>query len=139
MLVKKKRNKSGGEIPTASLPDIVFMLLLFFLVTTTIDMDKGLGLVLPEKGDSQVEVHKKNITNILVNASGKIALDHEDDVRIIDVRELKHIAKQLIATNDKMIFSVKTDNRTKYRVYIDVIDQLKQANAKRISIADPEN
>lgn len=115
------------------------MLLLFFLVTTTIDMDKGLGLVLPEKGDSQVEVHKKNITNILVNASGKIALDHEDDVRIIDVRELKHIAKQLIATNDKMIFSVKTDNRTKYRVYIDVIDQLKQANAKRISIVDPEN
>ncbi len=115
------------------------MLLLFFLVTTTIDMDKGLGLILPEKGDSQVEVHKKNITNILVNANGKIALSHADDLRFIDVRELKHIAMQLLATNDKMIFSVKTDSRTKYRVYIDVIDQLKQANAKRISIVDPEN
>lgn len=115
------------------------MLLLFFLVTTTIDMDKGLGLVLPEKGDSEIEVHKKNITNILVNASGKIALDHEGDVRNIDVRELKQIAKQLIASNDKMIFSVKTASRTKYKVYIDVLDQLKQANATRISIVDPES
>jgi biopolymer transport protein ExbD len=137
MLVKKKK-RGGGEIPTASLPDIVFMLLLFFLVTTTIDMDKGLGLVLPEKGDSEVKVNPKNITNILVNASGKIALSHEGEIRIIDVRELKQIAKQLLSTNDKMIFSVKTDARTMYKVYIDVLDQLKQANATRISIVDPE-
>lgn len=136
MLVKKKK-RGGGEIPTASLPDIVFMLLLFFLVTTTIDMDKGLGMVLPDKGES-VEVHKKNITNILVSASGKVAVGSGGDIRIVDVRELKQIARQLIATNDKMIFSVKTDSRTKYKVYIDVIDQLKQADATRISIADPE-
>jgi biopolymer transport protein ExbD len=138
MLVKKKRNKSGGEIPTASLPDIVFMLLLFFLVTTTIDMDKGLGMVLPDKGES-VEVHKKNITNILVSASGKVAIGSGGEIRIVDVRELKQIAKQLLASNDKMIFSVKTASQTTYKVYVDVIDQLKQANAKRISIADPEN
>lgn len=138
MLVKKKK-RAGGEIPTASLPDIVFMLLLFFLVTTTIDMDKGLGLVLPDKEQSEIQVHKKNITNILVNASGKIALSHEGDIRLIDVRELKQMAKQLLATNDKMIFSVKTDSRTMYKVYIDVIDQLKQANATRISIVDPES
>ena len=138
MLVKRKKNRGGGEIPTASLPDIVFMLLLFFLVTTTIDMDKGLGLVLPDKGTDVIEVNKKNITNILVNSSGKIALSHEGEIRMIDVRELKQIAKQLLAANDKMIFSVKTASSTKYKVYIDVIDQLKQANATRISIADPE-
>ena len=138
MLVKKKK-RGGGEIPTASLPDIVFMLLLFFLVTTTIDMDKGLGLVLPEKGSDEVKVNPKNITNILVNASGKIALSHEGDIRQIDVRELKQIAKQLLASNDKMIFSVKTASQTQYKDFVDVLDQLKQANASRISIADPEN
>jgi len=138
MLVKKKRNKSSGEIPTASLPDIVFMLLLFFLVTTTIDMDKGLGMVLPEKGNT-TEVNPKNITNILVNASGKIAISHEGDIQIIDVRELRHFAKRSLAGNDKMIFSVKTDARSKYKDYIEVIDQLKQANATRISIAEPES
>ena len=134
----KKKKRKGGEIPTASLPDIVFMLLLFFLVTTTINTDKGLGMILPDKGES-VEVHKKNITNILVSASGKVAIGSGGEIRIVDVRELKQIAKQLLATNDKMIFSVKTDARTMYRVYVDVIDQLKLANAKRISIADPES
>ena len=137
MLLKKKRKRSGGEIPTASLPDIVFMLLLFFLVTSTLDIDKGLGMVLPEKGNT-TEVNPKNITNILVNASGKIAVSHEGDIQVVDVRELKHFAKRLLVTNDKMIFSVKTDARSKYKDYIGVIDQLKQARATRISIADPE-
>ena len=137
MLAKKKRNRPGGEIPTASLPDIVFMLLVFFLVTTTIDMDKGLGMVLPAKGE-EVDVSTKNITNILVNATGKVAIGSGNDVQFVDVRELRSIATQKLAENDKMIFSVKTDGRTKYRTYVEVIDQLKRANATRISIAETE-
>lgn len=137
MLVKKKRNKPGGEIPTASLPDIVFMLLVFFLVTTTIDMDKGLGMVLPAKGE-ETQVNPKNITNVSVNASGKVAIGNREDFQIVDVRELRQIATSKLAENDKMIFSVKTDSRTKYQVYVDVIDQLKSAGATRISIAEPE-
>ena len=112
------------------------MLLVFFLVTTTIDMDKGLGMVLPAKGE-ETQV-KKNITNVSVNASGKVAIGNREDFQIVDVRELKQIATSKLAENDKMIFSVKTDNRTKYQVYIDVIDQLKRSGATRISIAEPE-
>jgi biopolymer transport protein ExbD len=137
MLGKKKRNRPGGEIPTASLPDIVFMLLVFFLVTTTIDMDKGLGMVLPAKGEV-VDVAKKNITNVFVNASGKVAVGSGGELQIVDVRELRQIATQKLTENDKMIFSVKTDGRTKYRTYVEVIDQLKRANATRISIAETE-
>ena len=137
MLAKRKRKRPGGEIPTASLPDIVFMLLVFFLVTTTIDMDKGLGMVLSAKGE-EVDVSTKNITNILVNASGKVAIGSGSDVQIVDVREIRSIATQKLAENDKMIFSVKTDGRTKYRTYVEVIDQLKRANATRISIAETE-
>ena len=137
MLTANRRKRPGGEIPTASLPDIVFMLLVFFLVTTTIDMDKGLGLVLPAKGQ-ETEVSKKNITNIFVNSAGKIALGSGDDMKRVDIRDLRQeIANRLLA-NDKMIFSVRTDKRTKYQVYIDVLDQLKQAHATRISIAEPE-
>ena len=43
--MKKKRRFKRGEIPTASMADIAFLLLIFFLVTTTIDMDKGLGII----------------------------------------------------------------------------------------------
>ena len=57
-----KKRVRAGEIPTASMADIAFLLLIFFLVTTTIDMDKGLGLVLPPKGEEK-EIPKRNISN----------------------------------------------------------------------------
>ncbi|HCN24037.1 MAG TPA: biopolymer transporter ExbD, partial [Candidatus Marinimicrobia bacterium] len=55
---KIKRRFKGGEIPTSSMADIAFLLLIFFLVTTTIDIDKGLGLVLPAEGET-IEIKKK--------------------------------------------------------------------------------
>lgn len=128
-----KKRVTPGEIPTASMADIAFLLLIFFLVTTTIDMDKGLGLVLPPKGE-QKEVPKKNISNLLINARGDVLLDGEP----IQTQNIKRIVKEKIAANDKLIISVKTHARTKYQSYVDVLDQLKQANATRISIAEPE-
>ena len=58
----RERRFKGGEIPTSSMADIAFLLLIFFLVTTTIDMDKGLGMVLPAEGE-ELEINKKNILN----------------------------------------------------------------------------
>ena len=63
MLLGKKRERDV-EIPSASLSDIVFLLLIFFLVTTAIDTEKGLDLVLPPPGDIEIKIPKKNITNL---------------------------------------------------------------------------
>ncbi len=131
--LKDRSKNRETEIPMSSLADIAFLLLIFFLVTTTIDMDKGLGLVLPAKGE-QTEVSKKNISNLLVNAQGQILLDEEQ----VSLRDLQPLIKQKMQGNPNLIVSVKTDRRTKYQRYIDVIDELKQAGANRISIANPE-
>lgn len=131
MVVEKKKERTS-EIPTSSLADIAFLLLTFFLVTTTIDIDKGIGLVLPPKGEAK-EVSKKNITNLLINAEGKVMIDDQ----ITEIPMIKNIIKEKIAQNPNLIISVKTDEKTKYRNYIQVLDQLKQANAKKISIAEP--
>jgi biopolymer transport protein ExbD len=136
MLVEKRKGKTT-EIPTASLADIVFLLLLFFLVTTTIDVDKGIGLALPEKGE-QKEVHKRNITNLLINAEGLVRLDKEP----IEINLIKTTLQGKLVQNPLLIVSVKTDKRTSYEVYVKVLDQVKQAfgkNAPRISIAEPES
>ncbi len=117
----------------ASLADIAFLLLIFFLVTTTIDMDKGLGIVLPAKGE-QTEVAKKNISNLLINARGQILLDEE----LVPLRDVQPLVRQKMQENPNLIISVKTDRRTTYQRYVDVLDELKQANANRISIANPE-
>ncbi|MFQ5708363.1 MAG: ExbD/TolR family protein [bacterium] len=131
MLVEKKKTRLA-EIPMASLADIAFLLLIFFLVTTTIDVDRGIGLTLPAKGQ-ETQIRSKNITNLLINAQGEILIDNE----LVAVHEINQIIRQKIAENPKLIVSVKTDVETKYNVYVQALDELKLAKAARISIAEP--
>ena len=126
-----KRRFKGGNIPTSSMADIAFLLLIFFLVTTTIDMDKGLGMVLPAEGE-EIEISKKNILNCLINSTGNVLLGGEG----LEIRDLSKSIRQKLAENDKLIISVKAHKSTSYKDYIAVIDQLKRANATRISIAE---
>ena len=128
-----KRRFKGGEIPTASMADIAFLLLIFFLVTTTIDMDKGLGIVLPAEGE-ELEIKKINILNCLINSQGNILLGGEP----IAIKDVNREVRRRLAENGKLIISVKAHEKTKYGDYVAVIDQLKRANATRISIADTD-
>ncbi len=130
---KIKRRFKGGEIPTSSMADIAFLLLIFFLVTTTIDIDKGLGLVLPAEGET-IEIKKKNILNCLINSSGMVLLGGEP----VNLKDVSRIVKEKLRENNKLIISVKTHEKTHYKDYVAIIDQLKIANATRISIADTD-
>ena len=112
--------------------DIAFLLLVFFLVTTTISMDKGISLVLPSEGN-ELEVNRKNIVNILINESGKVLLDDSPT----KVNAISGIVERKLSRNSNLIFSVQTHPRTKYQDYIRVLDQLKEAKATKISIANP--
>ena len=120
------------EINSSSMSDIAFLLLVFFLVTTTISMDKGISLILPADGN-ELEVNRKNITSILVNDKGKVLMDDQP----IKISQIKSKALKKIASNNNIIFSVTTHKNTKFDDYILVLDQLKQANATKISIANP--
>ena len=130
---KIKRRFKGGEIPTSSMADIAFLLLIFFLVTTTIDIDKGLGLVLPAEGET-IEIKKKNILNCLINSSGMVLLGGEP----VNLKDVSRIVKEKLRENNKLIISVKTHKKTRYKDYVAIIDQLKIADATRISIADTD-
>ena len=128
-----RRRFKGGEIPTSSMADIAFLLLIFFLVTTTIDMDKGLGIILPAEGE-ELEIKKTNILNCLINSQGNVLLGGEP----IAIKDVNREVRRRLAKNDKLKISVKAHEKTKYGDYVAVIDQLKRANATRISIADSE-
>ena len=127
------RRFRGGEIPTSSMADIAFLLLIFFLVTTTIDIDKGLGLVLPPEGET-IEINKKNILNCLINSSGMVLLGGDPT----NPKDVSRIVKDRLRENNKLIVSVKTHEKTRYKDYIAIIDQLKMADATRISIAETD-
>ena len=120
------------EVNSSSVSDIAFLLLVFFLVTTTISLDKGISLILPAEGN-EMEVNKNNIVNVLINDQGKVLFGDKPTA----IKDIKRKAIDRINANQNIIFSVLTTKRTKYKFYIEVLDQLKQAGASKISIANP--
>jgi len=110
--------------------DIAFLLLIFFLVTTTIDVDTGIGLVLPPPVEDTdiVRVKTENLLKVLVNATGQVLLDDE----VTSVDQIHEIVVNKLKENPKLIVSIKVDRDTPYNVYIDTLDEIKMAyNALR--------
>tara|TARA_B100001750_G_scaffold165198_1_gene133774 strand:- start:815 stop:1228 length:414 start_codon:yes stop_codon:yes gene_type:complete len=137
-MIKYKR-RASVEINSSSMADIAFLLLIFFLVTTTISMDQGIEIVLPSEGE-EMKVNKNNITVISINESGKVLFNgrfvREKSLAPNNLYQLKSLVENEIAKNDKMIFSIQTTDKTKYSDYMKVLDYVKQANATKISIAN---
>ncbi|SUZ49014.1 uncharacterized protein METZ01_LOCUS1868 [marine metagenome] len=129
----RERKARVGAIPEGGMADIAFLLLVFFLVTTTIDMDKGIGIILPAEGQ-ELEINKKNILNLLISSSGSVLLGGE----AVAISQIDDRVKEEIRKNNKLIISVKAHEKAQYDVYIEVLDQLKKAKATRISIAETE-
>ena len=136
-MIKKRESRVSPEIPTASMADIAFLLIVFFLVTTTMNQDKGLSLHLPPVGETK-EVQSKNILNVWINARDQLAFFENDQLTPIPSGQLQSQIKARMAENDKLIISVKTERGATYRTFVDVLDELKMAGATKISIANPE-
>ncbi|MFC1569576.1 ExbD/TolR family protein [bacterium] len=133
MLLEKKRERDV-QIPTASMADIAFLLLTFFLVTTSLDLDKGLQLSLPPKG-TVAHMSSDKIATLFVNAAGEVLLDDEE----IPMSAIKDRLKDRLARKSDLIISIKTDRETQYQAFMSVLDQVQLAEATLISIAEPEN
>jgi len=137
-MIKFKRRPSV-EINSSSMADIAFLLLIFFLVTTTISMDQGLEIVLPSEGN-EMKVNPNNITVISINESGKVLFNgrlvKEKSLDQNNLYQLKSLVENELANNEKMIFSVQVTPKTKYSDYIKVLDYVKAAKATKISIAN---
>ena len=92
------RNKRKPEINSSSMADIAFLLLRFFLVTTTIATNKGLMLQLPPKPDPNqpppdINKNKRNIFKVLVNSQDRLLVEDEP---LNDVRLLKGMVKEFV-------------------------------------------
>jgi biopolymer transport protein ExbD len=131
MVKLKKRKIKEAEIPTSSMADIAFLLLLFFLVATVIDVDTGIGLTLPEYQDNPdlVPLSKDRMAALLINENGDVLLDGEV-IAIPQIKDnlMKRIESKIeLPKNKKLVVSVKTDRKTNYNLYIQALDQVKGA------------
>ena len=138
MIIKKRREVD--EINSSSMADIAFLLLVFFLVTTTIDPGEGLTMVLPPYEADQLNKDADEIVKILVQASGQILFAGE----MMGIDQIKENAKnkvqefQIMKRDDKKqpIFVVITHEKAQYQTFLKVLDQLKMAECKKISVVE---
>lgn len=134
MPLLKRRTSREAEIPTSSMADIAFLLLIFFLVTTTIDVDTGIYMELPpplEEDQPPPEIPDRNILSILVNAQGNVLLEGE----FVQIDDIRPTVKRFVTNNgadptlsdspDKAIVSFKTERSSRYEQYIRVLDEIK--------------
>ena len=126
----KSKKLQEANIPTSSMADIAFLLLLFFLVATVIDVDTGIALTLPEISNIPPQpVSDDRMAAILINENNEVLMDK---VRI-NVNQIKDILKPRLKQKidqpkeKKLIVSVKTDRQTNYSTFISALDQIKGA------------
>ena len=139
----KRRKRRTHEIPTSSMADIAFLLLVFFLVTTSFSNEKGIFITLPENADnsqqSVTKINPKNVTQILVSAEGKVAINYMHETTNVDLKRLTDIIKKQIAiAPKKMIISVKVDADAQYQSMVSVMDKVNQSKAPRVMIVTNE-
>ena len=128
-----KHNRIRATIPTASMADIAFLLIVFFLLTTQMTRDRGLGLTLPSP-DSVTKVPKGNISNIWINSIGEIA--HDGD--LVTLKQLRSRIMAMFEKNPDLIISIKTNPEARFESFVDVIDEIKLSGNVKISIAEPD-
>ncbi|MEJ5350127.1 MAG: biopolymer transporter ExbD [Melioribacteraceae bacterium] len=130
MKFQKKRASVKQQIPTASLPDIVFMLLLFFMVTTTLrEVDVLVKFRLPEAKAIEKIENKRLISYIWVGYDGRIQLN-DSIVKLEDIQKIMY-AKRLALPN--VIVSLRIDKNSEMGIVTDIQQELRKASCLRIN------
>ncbi|MCF7792635.1 MAG: biopolymer transporter ExbD [Candidatus Cloacimonetes bacterium] len=136
-MLRRKRKDMGG-IPTASMSDVAFLLLVFFLSTTKFDIKKGLGINLPaasQKADKKVRLKEENITKVWIDADGVITLKTKDSEETVSMNQLESKVRKIVFNNPDMVVSLKTDRKSKYQNMVKALDRLQAAGAEKISLS----
>lgn len=140
--------RSAPEVNAGSMADIAFLLLIFFLVTTTIETDSGLNRKLPPIEETEPPIIKeKNIFQLLVNKNDQLFLKSRGEEKIINIKDLRKEAVDFLDNGggqgdeacsfcrgkknpqssdnpNKAIISLQNDRETKYKTYITVQNEL---------------
>lgn len=125
---RKSEMKIG--VPTASMPDIIFQLLIFFMVTTVLREYTGLQVKLPEAKMVQKLESKRNVSTIWIDKQNRVVMD---DVSIAKLTDLRTIAYNKLLENPRLVISLKVDEGADMGIVVDVQQELRKANTLRVN------
>jgi biopolymer transport protein ExbD len=128
MEFKKKQNASS-KIPTASLPDIIFMLLLFFMVATVMKEYQGLSVILPEAENIEKLETKRHVSYIWIAKDGRIAIDD----KMMDMDQVRHVMYEKRVNDPQIVVSLRADRGSNMQLISDLHQELREADALKVN------
>jgi biopolymer transport protein ExbD len=131
-IFKKVRLDEEAEIPTASMADIAFLLIIFFMTTTNFAREKGLKFVLPEKKDQpqEVKIKSENLLKISINDKGELFLNDEE----ARWENVEREVKLRLEKNPNLIILIRTHRDAPYEYMIRAFDAVKAAGGKKVGL-----
>ena len=124
-----RKTKLDTEIPTASMPDIIFMLLIFFMVTTVLREYSGLPISLPKAKRIEKLKSKRHTSHIWVSKEGLISI--EDKLYASD--GIRHVMYEKRVANPQLVISLKADEQAKMGLISAIHGELRKADALKLN------
>ena len=125
----QRKTQETNEISTSSLPDIIFMLLIFFMVTTVMREFEGLDVSMPRAKMIEKLESKRHTTYVWATKDGLVSVDD----RIIHINDLAGLMYNKVAKDPRVTVSLKSDEKATMKLITDIHTQLRTANALKLS------
>ena len=125
----ERKTHTSREISTSSMPDIIFMLLIFFMVTTVMREYEGLDVTMPRAKMIEKLESKRHTTYVWATKDGLVSVDD----RIIHINDLAGLMYNKVVKDPKVTVSLKSDEKTTMKLITDIHTQLRTANALKLS------
>ena len=122
-----KREKPAPGIPTSTMGDIVFLLLIFFMATTIFKQENGLDVTLP-RAEATKKQNSEQLANIWVDQKGRVSIND----KLVYMPDVQPVMKRRLESNPLLVVAFKADSRVRYEVMNAIMEELKAINAVRV-------
>lgn len=126
-----RKAKVTSVVPTASMADISFLLLVFFMVTTVFVRHRGMRVELPAAQKIEELEMRRHVTSIWVNRQGAINIDDQ----IVPLDQVGAIMNGKLRANPRTVVSVKADASAQFGLLSDVLQELRKVEVLRVNFA----
>ncbi len=126
MNIEKAKKRAPG-IPTATMGDIVFLLLIFFMATTIFKQENGLDVTLP-RAEASKKQSSEQLANIWVDQKGRVSIND----KLVYLPDIQAVMKRRMESNPLLVVAFKADSRVRYEVMNSIMEELKAINAVRV-------
>ena len=124
-----RKTKLNSEIPTASMPDIIFMLLIFFMVTTVLREYSGLPINLPKAKRIEKLQSKRHTTHIWVSKEGLISIED----KLFSLKDVRHAMYNKRSSDPQLVVSLKSDEEARMGLISGIHEELRKADALKLN------